>query len=80
MWRNLESIILSERSQSRKIAYYMIPFSKFVEMNGYEMTEFRSQFGIADDITDDTPWGEVEATITLEKYVGAEYLDQFKEQ
>ena len=31
MWMNLESIILSERSQSQKTTYYRIPFTLNVQ-------------------------------------------------
>lgn len=61
-------------------AFYNIPFSKFAEMNGYEIEDFKENFGLSDDITEDMTWGEVESQITLAKYVGEEYLDAFKEQ
>lgn len=61
-------------------AYYSIPFGKFAEMNGMDFETLKTSLGLGEDVTEETPWGEAESKITLEKYIGADYLDEFKEE
>lgn len=61
-------------------AYYMMPVSKMAEMNGLTVDQVKEMLKITDiEITDSTPWGEVEGEVTLANYIGEEKLDSFKE-
>lgn len=60
-------------------AYYMMPVSKMAEMNGLTVDQVKEMLKITDiEITDSTPWGEVEGEVTLANYIGEEQLDSFK--
>ena len=65
---------------SESAAYYMIPVKNIAQMYGMDFAQMKEYFGLGDEITEDTPWGEAEGEVTVGKYVGEENIDQFKEQ
>ena len=59
-------------------AFYMMPVKTVALINGMDFDGIREVLGFGDDITEDTPWGVAEGSATLEKYVGAGNLENFK--
>jgi hypothetical protein len=60
-------------------AYHMMPLSKLAEMYGMEYEDFVSEYNFGMEVTEDTPWGEAFDTLSLNDYVGEDYLSEFKE-
>lgn len=61
-------------------AYYSIPTRKIAEMYGMEVADLKEVLGLGDDVTEETPWGEAEGKAPLGKYIGEDYLEQFKQE
>lgn len=61
-------------------AYYNMPVKMVAQMYGMGFEDLKALLGIEEGITEDTPWGEAEGEVTLEKYIGADSLDSFKEE
>lgn len=61
-------------------AYYMIPVSKIAEMYYTDFETFANYYGLDESVTADTPWGEALDSMTLNKMVGEEYLEEFIEE
>lgn len=60
-------------------AFYTMPVSAYAGMYGMDINALKTVFtSFPAAATEDTPWGVVEGELTLDDYVGAEYLDDFK--
>ncbi len=60
-------------------AYYSIPLGAFAEnIYGISIDEFKEFFGLGDDVTEETPYGEAEGKITLRYAIGEESFEDFK--
>ena len=61
-------------------AYYSMPVKTIAQMYGMSFEDIKELLGMGEDITEDTPWGVAEGEVTLEKYIGADNLDSFREE
>ena len=61
-------------------AYYMMPVKSIAQMYGMGLEDIKELLGLSDDVTEDTPWGIAEGEVTIEKYIGADNFDSFKEE
>ena len=70
----------SNRTRQRDIEYN-IPFYKMAELNGTTVEEMVKVFELSEDISPDSPWGDVYGEVRLEILVkmNNSTLDEFKE-
>lgn len=61
-------------------AYYMMPVKTIAQMYGMDFNGMKELLGFGDDVTEDTAWGIAEGEVTLDKYIGEDNLDSFKQE
>lgn len=59
-------------------AQYYIPTGKVAEAKGVDFQILKAVYGLGDDVTAETPWGEAEGKIRVGQYIGEENLEKFK--
>lgn len=60
-------------------AYNNIPCGNMAKTYGLDFDTMKELLKLPEDATEDTPWGEALAKVTLGSYVGEDNLDSFKE-
>ena len=62
-------------------AEYFIPLGKMAELNGIDIQLMKAMFGLGDDVTEETTWGDAQGKILVVTYIGGEdQLEAFKEE
>ena len=61
-------------------AYYSMPVRTIAQMYGMTYEDLKALLGLGDEVNEDTTWGEAEGEVTLEKYIGEEGFEAFKEK
>lgn len=61
-------------------AFYTMPVSKVAEVYGITFEDMKEQLQLADTVTENDKWGDVEGEVSLGVYLGSEdYVEEFKE-
>lgn len=69
------------KNTNENAAYYTIPAKNIAKMYGMDFATMKTMLSLGDDVTEDTPWGQIEGEMTVGDQIGGEEnLASFKEK